>query len=233
MTRHGTICSVKGGKLIYFTTFVTIVRSPQEETERRLASPARVEGNTVLLPIGTDVQASDHIEHRLPNKEPRTLVVIDVAHPPIPGANDHIEVTCVPRERVVEPDYPVPALHSSLSIVLALVADGRMSEAVSEAMRLVEERVQSLTASDESGPTLMESVFGAKPPQLDITTATGQTAEDEREGFRLLFIGAMLGLRDPERAGVSVPAAVDEALECLALASMLMRRLDRAESRLG
>jgi uncharacterized protein (TIGR02391 family) len=106
-----------------------------------------------------------------------------------------------------------------------------MSEAVFEALRLVEERVQSLTASDDSGRTLMESVFGTTPPQLDITTATGQAAEDEREGFRLLFIGAILGLGSPHGAGKAVPATVDETLEYLAVASMLMRRLDRAESR--
>jgi SLOG cluster4 family len=39
----------------------------------------------------------------------------------------------------------------------------------------------------------MESVFGTNPSRLNFTTATGQEAEDEREGFRHLFIGAMLG----------------------------------------
>ncbi len=200
--------------------------------ERRLGSPARVEGNTILLPIGTEVHAGDRIEHRLPNKEPRTMVVIDVVHPHMAGANDHIEVTCVPSERVVAPDYRAPTLHSSMSVALALVADGRMSEAVSEAMQLVEARVRSLTASSESGATLMDSVFGAKPPKLDITTTTGPAAQDERESFRLLFIGAMLGLRDPQRAGMAVPVTVHETLEYLAFASMLMRRLDRAEGKL-
>lgn len=161
------------------------------------------------------------------------MVVIDVAHPHRAGANDHIEVTCVPTGRVVVPDYPAPTLHSSMSVAVALVAEGRMSEAVSEAMRLVERRVRSLTASDESGPTLMDSVFGARPPQLDITTATGTAAEDERESFRLLFIGAMLGLRYSQRAGIGADTTAYETMEYLAFASMLMRRLDRAESRLG
>lgn len=219
--------------MIYFTTFVTVIRQQHGGMERRLGSPARVEGNTVLLPIGTDVQAGDHIEHRLPNKQPRTMVVIDVVHPHMAGANDHIEATCVPSQRVSVPEYTAPTLHPSMSVALALVADGRMPEAVSEAMRLVEARVRSLTARDESGATLMESVFGAKPPQLDITTTTGAAAQDERESFRLLFTGAMLGLRNPQRSGMAVSATVHETLEYLALASMLMRRLDRAEARLG
>jgi uncharacterized protein (TIGR02391 family) len=162
------------------------------------------------------------------------MTVIDVIHPYMPGSStddDHIEVTCVDSGRVVIPEVRAPALHPTMSVALTLVENGRMSEAVFEALRLVEERVQSLTASDDSGRTLMESVFGATPPQLDITTATGQAAEDEREGFRLLFIGAMLGLGSPHGPGTVVPATLDETLEYLAVASMLMRRLDRAESK--
>ncbi|MGH3925815.1 MAG: TIGR02391 family protein, partial [Pseudonocardiaceae bacterium] len=98
------------------------------------------------------------------------------------------------------------------------------------ALRLVEERVRSLTASNDSGHTLMESVFSARPPQLDITTTTGKAADDEREGFRLLFIGAMLALRSLRGASI-VP--LGETLEYLAVVSMLMRRLDLAESRFG
>lgn len=163
------------------------------------------------------------------------MTVIDVIHPYTPGANsidDHIEVTCVDSGRVVIPEFGAPALHPTMSVALALVEDGRMSDAVLEALRLVEERVRSLTASDDSGLTLMEGVFGGRPPLLDITTATGQAADDEREGFRLLFAGAMLGLQSPHSAGRAIPAALGETLEYLAVASMLMRRLDRAESRL-
>ncbi|MGH3781509.1 MAG: TIGR02391 family protein [Pseudonocardiaceae bacterium] len=223
-------------EMIFFTTFVTLIRRQQEGAERRLGSPAQVEGNTVLLPIGTEVQVGDHLEYRLLSDELRMMGVIDVVHPYMPGADaidDHIEVTCAPSRHNAVPEVTAPALHPTISVALALVADGRMSEAVFEALQLVEERVRSLTASDDSGRTLMESAFGARVPQLDITTTTGQAAEDEREGFRLLFAGVMLGLRNPHGTGRAAFVALDETLECLALASMLMRRLDRAEERLG
>lgn len=222
--------------MIFFTTFVTIVRPEQQGTQRRLGSPARVEGNTIRLPIGTEVQLGDQVEHRLPNDEPRLMVVIDVIHPHMEGANaidDHIEITCVPIGPEAIPQGMAPALHYAMSASLALVEQGRMSEAVVEALRLVEDRIRYLAGSDESGVALMESVFGARPTKLDVTTTTGEAAEDEQEGFRLLFIGAMLGLRGPQGAGSAVPAALDETLEYLAVASMLMRRLDRAESGLS
>jgi hypothetical protein len=236
--------------MIFFTTFVTLIRLQQVGTQRRVGVLARVEGNTIRLPIGTDVQLDDYIEHRLGDDEPRTMVVIDVIYPHMPGASsvdDHIEVTCIPSERAV-PDFTAPVLHPTMSAALALVEHGRVSEAIAEAIRLVEERVQYLAASDESGHKLMESVFGAMPPKLDIATTTGPLAQTEREGFRLLFVGAMLGLRDPFPAGRAVratvhkatvhkatvhEATVHETLEYLAFASMLMRRLDRAEGKLG
>ncbi|HET9254462.1 MAG TPA: TIGR02391 family protein [Pseudonocardiaceae bacterium] len=61
-----------------------------------------------------------------------------------------------------------------MSAALALVDAGRISEAVFEALRLVEERVRSQTASNDSEHALMESVYGTRPTQLDITTTTGQ-----------------------------------------------------------
>ncbi|MGH4008931.1 MAG: TIGR02391 family protein [Pseudonocardiaceae bacterium] len=227
--------------MIFFTTFVTLIRRQLEGTERRLGSPARVADNTLLLPMGTDVQRGDYVEHHPPNDEPRMMAVIDVIHPHMPGAtvvNDHIEVTCVPIERVSFQQFKYPALHPTMSSALALVDDGRMAEAVIEALRLVEERVRFLTGSEGSGHPLMESVFGARPPQLDITTTTGPAAEDEREGFRLLFIGAVLALRDPplgdpHNTGIVDAATLNETFEYLAVTSMLMRRLDHAESRRG
>jgi len=222
--------------MIFFTTFVTLIRRQQEGAERRLGSPARVEGNTVLLPIRTEVQVGDYLEYHLPSDELRMMGVIDVVHPYLSGANaidDHIEVTCASSRREAVPELTAPVLHPTISVALALVSDGRMSEAVVEALELVEERVRSLTGSDDFGRTLMEAVFGGQVPQLDIATTTGQAAEDEREGFRLLFAGVMLGLRNPHGTGRAVFAALDETLEYLAVASMLMRRLDRAEDRLG
>jgi len=189
----------------------------------------------IRLPIGTDVQAGDYLEHRLSDDKPQMMLVIDVVHPHMPAASnlaDHIEVTCVPSERAALPEAMAPRLHPAMSVALALVEDGRMSEAVFEAVQLVQDRVRFLAASNDSGPTLMESVFDVRQPRLDITTTTGESVRVEREGFRLLFIGAVLGLGCLRGAGMAVPLTLEETLEYLAVASMLMRRLDRAESRL-
>jgi uncharacterized protein (TIGR02391 family) len=223
--------------MIFFTTHVTIFRRNHERTDRGRGTPARVEGTTIRLPVGTDVQVGDLLDHQSSDDEPQRMVVIDAVHPHMLGArknDDHIELTCAPLERVQASRAMAPALHPAMGGAVSLLEDGRMAEAICEALRLVEERVESLVPSDDSGHVLMESVFGSTPPKLNITTTTGgQAAADEREGFRHLFVGAMLGLRRPHAAGAAVPDGLDEAMEYLAVASMLMRRLDRAARRLG
>lgn len=223
--------------MIFFTTHVTIFRRNHERTESGRGTPARVEGSTIRLPAGTDVQVGDLLEHRPSGDEPQRMVVIDAVHPYMLSASmddDHIELTCAPLERVQVSRAMAPGLHPAMSGAVSLLAHGRTVEAICEALRLVEERVGSLVLSEDSGHVLMESVFGSTPPKLNITTATGgRAAADERAGFRHLFVGAMLGLRRPHAAGAAAPAGFDEAMEYLAVASMLMRRLDRAASRLG
>jgi hypothetical protein len=143
-------------KIIFFTGYVTIMRHEHEGIQKRWGSPARVKGNTIRLPIGTDVETGDYLGYRLANDKPQIMIVIDVVHPHMPGATnmaDYIEVTCVPSERAAVPQVTVPVLHSAMSVAVALMQDGRMSEAVFEALQLVQGRVQSLTDSDDSGRT--------------------------------------------------------------------------------
>ena len=99
--------------MIFFTTFVMLIRRRQGGMERRLGSPARIEGHTVRLPIGTEVKIGDYIGYSLSNGEPQMMVVIDVIHPHMPGArvvDDHVEVTCLPKGWVIDWDtvsFPV------------------------------------------------------------------------------------------------------------------------------
>lgn len=49
---------------------------------------------------------------------------------------------------------------------------------------------------------------------------------DEQKGFKFLFAGAATGIRNPRGHEVDIGDTPDEALDYLALASILLRRLD-------
>ncbi|MGY9065497.1 TIGR02391 family protein [Streptomyces sp. CAS3] len=153
------------------------------------------------------------------------------------------EPVFLPSPLVCEPVLaPAPAPTFVLSIPLhpevAAVAAGRFekgqyTDAVRSAFQAVEHRVQTLSGLSEVGSKLMGAALGSDTPKLVVTRATGPSLRSEREGFRDLFRGAMEALRNPRSHGPHFADDPEEAQEMLALANMLMRRLDEAEANLG
>lgn len=110
-----------------------------------------------------------------------------------------------------------------------LFADGHLASAVSEAFKSLEVRVRKLSNLDQSGSTLMTTAFAAKTPILDVATESGRSGQDEREGFMALFRGAMIGIRNPKAHELFREEDPQQALESLAFASLLHRRIDVAD----
>ena len=133
---------------------------------------------------------------------------------------------------------PVPVtlagMHPLISAVSGTkVASQHYDNAVFDAFKAVEERVQALTGSTLSGKSLMANVFNEQSAQLDITSVHANEAQkaDEREGFKFLFMGASMRLRNPRAHGADLKTAEQETMTMLATASVLMYALDRAEKR--
>jgi uncharacterized protein (TIGR02391 family) len=130
----------------------------------------------------------------------------------------------------------LPNLHTSIAVASGRqFANRHYDDAVFNAFKAVEDRVKKLTEHPEIGKRLMAAVLHEKSPRLDVTSEEADTyqKDDEQEGFRFLFMGATLGLRNPRGHGGELDTSPDEAVEMLGLASLLMRRLDRAEKRLA
>ncbi|WP_100523161.1 TIGR02391 family protein [Mycobacteroides abscessus] len=133
-----------------------------------------------------------------------------------------------------------PALSSSLHHLIVrsssqLFTNRHYDEAIFKAYKAIEDRVKRLSGKSEIGKRLMTYVFNEKVPTLDITSphADDEQKADEREGFKFLFMGGVQGLRNPRGHGGDLETPEDEAAEMLALASLLMRALDRAEEQLA
>jgi uncharacterized protein (TIGR02391 family) len=103
-------------------------------------------------------------------------------------------------------------------------------QAVFAALKAVEIRVRQLAGlgNDLYGVKLMNNAFGPTGALADPPSPGGE----HNDGPRALFTGAMAMFRNP--AGHTVVAYDDEAeaVEAVALASALMRHLDRVEARL-
>ncbi len=107
---------------------------------------------------------------------------------------------------------------------------GHYEDAIFAAFRAVEGRVRTLSGLDLSGRKLMEGAFGGESPVIRVATGQDRSARDEQEGFRFIFMGATQGIRNPKAHDEVEQRDPQRTLEYLAFASLLMRRLDDAET---
>jgi len=76
---------------------------------------------------------------------------------------------------------------------------------------------------------LTENVWlGGDSPLIRIATSQDRSGRDEQEGFQLIFMGVIQGIRNPKAHGEIEQGDPQRTLEYLAIASLLMRRLDDA-----
>ncbi len=124
------------------------------------------------------------------------------------------------EQRNVHPGLP--------SIVLELFDSSHYSQATFEAFKFLDKEVQRHSCCSESGVKLMMSVFAATSPLLRLNALSTTSEKDEQKGFQFVFAGAVLAIRNPRGHEVAVADSPDECLDHLALASLLLRRLEDA-----
>jgi uncharacterized protein (TIGR02391 family) len=140
---------------------------------------------------------------------------------PIGEVSDIVETTLHPfDQRNIYPEFPKK--------VKKLFDDGHYAEATFEAFKYLDKTVQKHAGLHESGFKLMMAAFDKNKPLLKLTPLSTTSEIDEQEGFRFVFAGAILGIRNPRGHEYSVADDPDLCLDHLAFVSMLMRRLDQA-----
>ena len=121
-------------------------------------------------------------------------------------------------------------LHPRIAAASAeLYRDGHYRNAVLDAslalLNLVKEKSRR---HDLDGATLMTTVFSKNSPILAFNDLKDQIDRDEQEGMMHLFVGATLALRNP-RAHTLLIDPPEQALEYIALLSLLAKRVDQAK----
>lgn len=136
----------------------------------------------------------------------------------------------------VLPDHPFESrnIHPVLPVnVKKLFDDGHYSQATFEAFKFVDKEVARLAKRGESGFKLMMMVFSESSPLLKLTDCISTSEKDEQKGFQFLFAGSILAIRNPRGHEYAIHDSPDECLDHLALASLLLRRLQAVGLRIG
>lgn len=199
----------------------------------------------LFMPLNSNIEEGDLVDIPRPNGRTKRVRVTQVSHHDASrvgmprGGTDlsHTEVSYeLAQDAVVHKPRPVdlPGLHPLVSAAAgSKYAAGHFGAAVFAALRAIDNRVKRLTGLDKTGQGLMAVAFKSDSPQLDVTTdgVSDQTSADERDGYRFLFMGAIAALRN-FHGHEEHETTPEVAMEQLAVASLLMRRLDLAEARL-
>lgn len=119
-------------------------------------------------------------------------------------------------------------LHPEIKRVSAgLFHNAHYAESIEQAYKALDNYVQKKSGrKDLYGRDLMAQVFTPKKPVLALNALQNQSEIDEQEGFMLIFMGSMVGIRNPKAHEVTQQKDPYRAIEYLALASLLAKRVD-------
>jgi uncharacterized protein (TIGR02391 family) len=110
-----------------------------------------------------------------------------------------------------------------------LFDDGHYSQATFEAYKLIDREVQRLSKLSESGVKLMMRAFNEQSPLIPLTTLSNTSEKDEQEGYKFIFSGSIMAIRNPRGHEFGLSESPTQCLDHLSLASLLLRRLEEAK----
>jgi len=112
--------------------------------------------------------------------------------------------------------------------VRRLFDNGHFAQATLEAFKFVDHEMQRISGASSYGTNLMMTALSESKPMVMLNPGMTTSEKDEQKGFKFLFAGAMLGIRNPRAHQIGISDDPDTCLDHLSLASLLLRRLDEA-----
>ncbi|MFJ6791807.1 TIGR02391 family protein [Streptomyces angustmyceticus] len=126
--------------------------------------------------------------------------------------------------RNIHPDLPKK--------VRDLFDDDYGEQSAFEAFKFIEKEVKRISKlQNKTGYALMMDAFNETNAKIRLNRLTTESEFDEQRGYKSIFAGAVAGIRNPRGHEIDIGDTPDEALDYLALASLLLRRLDAAGAR--
>lgn len=110
-----------------------------------------------------------------------------------------------------------------------LFDDGHYALATFEAYKLIDREVATLAKISESGVKLMMKAFSEQNPIIQLTEMKSTSDKDEQEGYKFIFSGAVMAIRNPRGHEYGLVETPTECLDHLSLASLLLRRLEKTK----
>ena len=102
------------------------------------------------------------------------------------------------------------------------------TQATFEAFKFLDNEVKRHAGLDKTGKALMMEALKEATPLIQLTPLTNDTEKNEQEGYKFIFAGSMMAIRNPRGHEHTISDDVDTCLDHLTLVSHLIRRLAQA-----
>lgn len=112
----------------------------------------------------------------------------------------------------------------------SLFKNGHYSPAIFEAFKVVNNAVKERSGIKSDGKALMGEVFSETNPLIKFNDFPSDSDKNEQEGFKFLFMGAMVGIRNPRAHEALIETDPILTTKYLAFADLLLRKLDSAQN---
>src|SRR5256885_12241047 len=112
--------------------------------------------------------------------------------------------------------------------VQELFDDGHYPEATFHAFKYLDKIVEMHAGISESGYKLMMTAFSETSPKVQLTPLKTTSEKDEQQGYKFIFVGGVLAIRNPRGHEYTVVDNPDICLDHLSFVSMLLRRLEQS-----
>jgi uncharacterized protein (TIGR02391 family) len=137
------------------------------------------------------------------------------------------EVEVIPSYSIKSPIEIFDAMKFDPNVVDAsrsLFQSGHYSEAIFRAFTAVCNFVKEKSGLSLDGKSLMATVFSEEKPLIEINNLLDTSDHDEQEGFKFLFMGGQIGIRNPRAHNNIIQTDPFSTLEYLSLASLLLQK---------
>jgi len=122
--------------------------------------------------------------------------------------------------RNIHPDLPKK--------VKVLFDDGHYAEATFESCKYLDHFIGKHAPATKAGEARMMAAFSESSPIIKLTAMSNDSEKDEQRGYKFLFAGTMVAIRNPRGHEHSVIDDPGLCLDHLGLVSALLRRLNKA-----
>jgi len=129
-------------------------------------------------------------------------------------------------ERNIHP-FVSRCIHKSLPVDVKNLFDNKhYAQATFEACKYLDNLIARLCLSSENGKSLMMTAFNESKPIIKLNLGKTESDKNEQEGYKFLFAGTIVGIRNPRGHKISVNDDEEMCLEHLSVISHLLTKLE-------